>query len=212
MPLQLWHPWPLTLSHSHLPLPQTHTDTVSQCMVHINFNHPVCYHHIQCHEKGCVLKGNLAISIWVTHILIFFCPINLLSSHIHFHWVFCQIWGIGQGQIHPHGPQLALTPVTRVCGRGRHFHAGCTICPVFTLLSICITDSRPEWHQHEATVTERYCFFGGMGYPWNCLPDSAKMHDFTTCVQSIFVLWEPFIDDIYSPTLTITPTLHAQQL
>lgn len=94
--------------------------------------------------------------------LIFFSPINCIFYHLisPFRWVLCQIWGDSQGQIHPHSPQLALTPVTRVFGRGRRFHAGCTICPVFTLLSICITDSRHEWHQHEATVTECYWFFG----------------------------------------------------
>lgn len=89
-----------------------------------------------------------------------FFPINhIFYLILPFHWVLCQIWGDRQGQIHPHSPQLALTPVTGVSRRGRRFHAGCTICPVFTLLSICITDSRPEWHQHEATVTKSYCFF-----------------------------------------------------
>lgn len=61
-------------------------------------------------------------------------------------WVLCQIQGDRQGQIPLYSPHLALTPVTRVSGRGSEFHAGCTICPLFTLPSICITDSRSEWH------------------------------------------------------------------
>ncbi len=100
---------------------------------------------------------------------------HLISA---FHWVLCQIWGDRQGQIHPHSPQLALNPVTRVSERGRCFHAGCTICPVFTLLSICITDSGPEWHQHEATVIECCCFFarGGGLLTWNPSPRFCTLH------------------------------------
>lgn len=98
-------------------------------------------------------------------ILPFFPPYNKPSSIHHpvspFHRVLCQIWEDRQGQIHPHGPQLALTPVTGVSARGRRFHARCTICPVFTPLSICISDRRPEWHQHEAPVTKCYCFSWG---------------------------------------------------
>lgn len=79
---------------------------------------------------------------WLT--FFFFFSITHTFDHLIslFNLILGQIWGDWQGQIHPCSPQLALNPVIWVSGRGRCFHAGCTIDLVFTLLYICITDCR----------------------------------------------------------------------
>lgn len=145
------------LSFTPPPPPDTQ-DTVRQCMVHMYLTILSLTIAFIAHRRAVCKKMHFQIELLacfsaIKHFFFFYRPIS------PFHWILCQICWERRGQIHPHSPQLALTPVTRVSGRGRRFHAGCTICPVFTLLSICITDSRPEWHQHEATVTECYRFF-----------------------------------------------------
>lgn len=151
-------------------------------------------------KEGLCVKGDILLSQIDSFTFLSLRP-PPKKNHIFYHlispcqWVLCQIWGDRQGQIRPHSPQLALTPVTRVSERGRRFHAGYTICPVFTLLSICITDSRPEWHQHEATVIECYFFFFCEGGAENCHLDSAQftpdlqcVHGSSLCTQGVFVL------------------------
>lgn len=85
VPLQLWHPWPLTLSYSHLPLPQTHrihwgsvwfTSTLTVLSTTIAFN---------VHRRALFNKGHLAFSNPVySHFYLFFPnkPHFFLSSNI----------------------------------------------------------------------------------------------------------------------------------
>lgn len=138
VPLQLWHSWPLTQFHSHLPSPTregckktAYGPLWPSCLVTLHSN------------------ATQEVTLYSLIELPIFFPNKphvyrqLISSLC---WVLCQIQGDRQGQIPLYSPHLALTPVTRVSGRGSEFHAGCTICPLFTLPSICITDSRSEWH------------------------------------------------------------------